>query len=142
MVKQFGTTNEELVAQLNATEPMEHFDFAPGSPRDVKSFCIFVPKLLQPEEVREKAREYLEMIVSSPDSSTPKKERKELARLIGYRGKIEVDNYVRNEVIKARLKEVAEILLYASLAAGVIAGGGYIGKLLAHANYSAKEGRR
>ncbi len=138
MTKPFGTSIDELIEQLNATEKMEVMDPEEGS--KVNEPCFLKPRILEPEEVRERARYCLECIARGPNASYSIKERKRLAKIIGYKGKIEVDNYVRNEVIKARLKEAAEILLYATLAAGVIAGGGYIGKQLAC--YSVQKDRK
>ena len=132
--KQFGTSIDELIEQLQATEEREVMDPPEGC--KVDEICFFEQRTLKPKEVRERARYHLECIAKGPNSLYSVKERKRFAKLIGYTGKIEVDHYVRNEIIKARLKEAAEILLYASIAAGVIAGGGYIGKLAAH--YSAE----
>ncbi len=135
MTKPFGTSIDELVSQLSATEKMEVLEPPEGC--KVDELCFFEPRTLQPEEVQERARHHLECIAREPNSLYSIKERKRLAKLIGYTGKIEVNHYVRNEIIKARLKEAAEIVLYAALAAGVITSGGYIGKQLAH--YSIQE---
>jgi hypothetical protein len=129
MTKSFGTSIDELVAQLNATEKMRVMDPPEGAKID--ELCILEPKTLLPGEVRERARYHLECIARGPNSSYSVKERKRLARLIGYTGKIEVDHYVRNMIIRARLREAAEIAGGLAMWGAAIAGGAVIGYYLA-----------
>jgi hypothetical protein len=128
MTKKFGESIDELVAQLNATEPMEVMEPPEGS--KVDDLCFFEPRTLQPEEVRERARYHLECIASGPNESYSIKERKKLAKLIGYKGKIKVDEYLRGMIIKENLKLAGGIALWAAVLAGAAFGGYYLAKII------------
>jgi len=139
MTKQFGTSIDELIEQLNATEKREVMEPPEGC--KVDELCLFERRTLSPEEVQERARYHLECIAREPNSSYSIKERKRLAKLIGYTGKIEVNHYVRNEIIKARLKEYACLALGAVAIAGFIWGAGHLVKKFAQ-NYTIEVKRR
>ena len=128
MTKKFGTSIDELISQLNTDEPREVMDPPEGC--KVDELCFFERRTLQPEEVRERARYHLECIASGPNESYSIKERKRLAKLIGYKGKIKVDEYVRGMVIRENLKLAGEIALWAAALAGAAFGGYYLAKII------------
>jgi hypothetical protein len=153
MTNKFGISIDELIEQLQATEPMEvtdpvdkgHYEteqipLTKEERKEIKGTIslddpryfekVWIPDLyweqrtLRPEEVRERAKEYLTMIASGPNASYSIKERKRLAKIIGYKGKIKVDEYVRGMMMRENLKLAGGIVLWAAIIAG-FAGGCY-----------------
>jgi hypothetical protein len=96
----------------------------------INELCFFEPRTLQPEEVRERAKYCLTMIASGPNESYSVMERKRLARIVGYKGKIKVDEYVRGMVMRENLKLAGGIAIWAIALAGAAVGSYYAAKII------------
>ena len=159
MTNKFGMSLDELISQLDATEEMEvtdpvdkgHYEIeqiplTKEERREIKgtislddpryfekvwvSDLYWKTRTLSPEEVRERAKEYLTRIASGPNESYSVRERKRFAKLVGYKGKIKVDEYVRGMVIRENLKLAGAAALWAAALAGAAFGGYYLANIM------------
>ncbi len=159
MTNKFGMSIDELIAQLQATEQMEVTDpvdkghykleqipLTKEERKEIKgtvslddpryfekvwvSDLYWETRTLSPEEVRERAKEYLTRIASGPNESNSIKERKRLAKLVGYKGKIKVDEYVKGMVIRENLKIAGGIAIWAAILTSAAVGCYYNAKII------------